>query len=75
MNAQFLLLIISIIAIALATKHIINGFIFGSIPIGSLLAETFPTYNLELFLLACFVFGAAMIVRFEDGRTSKVNNR
>ena len=62
-NPSFILLVVSIFAIALATRHLISGFIYGSIPLGTLLADAFPTYNLELFLIACFVFGAAMILR------------
>ena len=74
MNGQYIILLLAIFSIVLATRHLISGFIYGSIPIGSLLADVFPTYNLELFLLACFIFGAAMILRhYEYVRTAQTN--
>ena len=64
MNGQFIFLVISVFAIALATKHILNGFIVGSIPIGSLVSQSAPSYNYEIFLLFCFIFGVAMLLKF-----------
>ena len=66
MSGQFIILLIAIFSVVLATKHLINGFIVGSIPLGSLLGEAFPIYNIELFLIACFIFGAAMLYRHHE---------